>query len=188
MAILTISTDADDCYAGSDGSFNKTAEVIYIGNASAGDVPLRACIPIKNVTLPNAFLINSATLEVYAAASESTTTVKIIVGCEAADNPPSPTTKNDLFGRTMTTAKLTNNNVEAWTAGTKYTFDITTSVQEVLNRAGWASGNQMNVLIFDNAGTADKVRTIASYENVTYTTEPKLLIETLGGGFMMFSS
>ena len=168
MAILSINTTASDCGANSGGGYSDTATLIEIGSNTVGGQTCRAWFPFL-VALGNAQVITSATLKVRAAGNDSNTTCKVKVGCEAADNPSKPTTKTDLYNRVLSTAYTTNNNVAAWTAGNEYTFDITTAVQEILNRAGWVSGNTMAALFQDNGSTADASRSIAAYENVSYS-------------------
>ena len=180
MATLDISTTASDCGADSGGGYSDTATFIEIGSNTAGGQTCRAWIPFT-VTLWNSLVITSATLKVKAAGNGSNTTCKVKVGCEAADNPSKPTTKTDLYNRTLSTAYTTNNNVASWTAGTEYTFDITTAVQEILNRAGWASGNTMAVLIQDNGSSISAERQIAAYEHASYA-EAKLDIVYYNGG------
>jgi len=177
MATLTIYTDAGDAFAyTNNNAFYGTTNQLYIGNASSGDYPCRACIPIKNVTIAQGTQITSATLKGYARNNRSGGTINYYVGCEDADNPTTPTSGSSLNGRAITTAKLSISSGASWTAGALKTFDITTSVQEVLDRSGFASGNQINVLIHDNGSTINYIRDISSYESRATYTEPCLEI------------
>ena len=179
MATLDINTTSGDCRGDSGGGFSATGANIEIGSNTAGGQTCRAWFPFT-VTLWKSLIITSATFKVRAVGGANTT-CKIKVGCEAADNPSTPTTKTDLYNRTLSTAYLTNNSVPAWTGGNEYTFDITTSVQEILDRSGWSSGNTMAVLIHDNGSTADASRIIAAEEHATYA--PAILsIEYVAGG------
>jgi hypothetical protein len=180
MTTATVNTTSDDQYGVSDGGWSKTSTGIALGNINVSDATTRAWIPFV-VNIPNAVDITSAIFKVRAENNYSGTTVKIKIGCEAADNPSAPTNKTTLYARTMTTAYLTNNNVSAWTAGTEYSFDVTTAVQEVLDGAGWASGNTMAILIFDNGSSTDVSRVFASEENVSYA-QAILEIEYVYGG------
>lgn len=134
----------------------------------AGTATKNAWIPFANVTVPKNATVFSATFMVRASATGSSTTVKIKIGCEAADNPSDPTTIASAASRVLTTSYTINNNVAAWTAGVEYSFDITSAVQEVLKRSGWASGNKMAVLIMDNGSSDSASRSFSSYENPTY--------------------
>lgn len=179
MATVNISTGTGDCQGDSSGTFSSTGTTLAIGSTSADGRTTKAWMPFT-VNIGKGIYVASATLRVIAAVSRSATTVKIKVGCEAADSPSTPTTWADLNGRTLSTAFTTDNNVVAMTAGTEYTWSVTSAVQEILNRAGWASGNTMAILIQDNGSTADVVRTLAANENVSYT-EPILQIVTSAG-------
>jgi hypothetical protein len=79
-----------------------------------------------------------------------------------------------LNARTLTTA-YNNATLAAYTLGTEYTYDVTTAVQEVLDRAGFIAGNTLAILVHDNGSSANQLRNWASYENTTYT-EPILQI------------
>jgi hypothetical protein len=63
--------------------------------------------------------------------------------------------------------------------------DISTVVQEVVNRAGWVSDNAMVIIVEGNADSGGYIRA-KSYENST-TICPRLHIEyTAGGGTRKF--
>ena len=168
-----------DCYAtGGSDSFDDANAILGIGNASAGDWPMKAWVPFT-VDLPNATLIESAYLRFTSAASESGTVVNVKIGCEAADNPAIPTSYADLFGRTLSTAYTTDDNVAAWTAGSAYSWDISTAVQEILNRPGWATGQRLAVFIVDNNSDNNAGRQMASANGTVYAV-PTLEINYFG--------
>lgn len=183
---FTIYTTADDCFALSDGTFNDTSDYGFLGQQSAG-VTSKIWIPFI-VPAWKGLQIVSAHYKVVAQASSSANTVKVKVGCEAADNPSKPTTKNDLFARTLTTAYLTNNLVDAWTAGTEYSFDITTAVQEILDRAGWVASNTMAVMVWDNGSSSDVQRAQSMYEHATYAPPVLEITYDAGGQVIIWSS
>lgn len=78
------------------------------------------------------------------------------------------------MGRTTTTANYTYNPA-GYTAGDEYTYDVTNAVQEVINRAGWASGNTLAVIVDSPTPSGSNRRQVASYDNATYT-EPILVL------------
>ena len=168
MTTATFIAGSGDCWGSGQPSFSATSTNLGIGNVSASDYTAHAWIPFVNSSVPKGTVIIQATLYVVATTTESTTPVKLKIGCEAADNPSAPSSKIDLFGRTLTTAYTTDDNVAAWTAGTTYSWNITTAVQEILDRAGCAIGNTIAVFIKDNASTINKSRGIASSEHLTY--------------------
>ena len=177
----TFSATSGDVWGDTGGTIYPTNNDLVL------QVNARTWIPFTITNIFHGATIVGATLKLVAKDSQSGTAVKQKFGCEAADNPSAPANWTELASKTLTTAYLTDNNVAAWTDGTEYTFDITTAVQEIIDRAGWASGNTLAVLIVDNSTTGG-VRKIASYEHATYA-EPKLEIVYYNGGqFITWSS
>ena len=181
MTIQTLFTNADDCWSNDGGGgFYNTLDNITIGNNSVNDFPVTAWLPFI-VNLSKNQVIISATLKVVAVQAD-TSTIHVKFGCEAADNPPAPTTKEDLEARVQTAAYLSYDSNAAWVIGTEYTFDITSAVQEVLNRAGWTPQNTLAVLIKDNGTGADNVRAFAATENATYAEAIlEIVFSSIGG-------
>jgi hypothetical protein len=101
----------------------------------------------------------------------------LTITAEAADNPPTIGTANyDISGRPDTAASVTwSVPGTAWRAGSTYrTPDLTTIVQELVNRPGWAAGNAMFFKI--NAGTENGGRTAHSFDS-SLSMAPRLVIE-----------
>lgn len=101
--------------------------------------------------------ITSATFSMVASTSYTTANPIIyVVSCQAADSAGVLTsTSGDINATTRprTTADSGNWDVRSVTAGTRYSIDITSAVQEVLNRGGWASGNAIVVLVDTSTGS-----------------------------------
>ena len=161
---LTLNTSSKDG-GGTAAGISLTGASLYLGNAS----DQKGFLPFEGMDIPQGTVITSATLKLRAATSRSETTVKIKIGCEDVDNPDlTPSDWADLNGRVMTTGATLDNNMPAWTAGSEYTYDITTAVQEVLDRQNYAKDNPIVVLIFDNGSTAGSRRHLAMEENTSY--------------------
>jgi hypothetical protein len=169
---ITISCGSGDCWGAVSGLFETATTDLYVAGSTFSDDDVRTWMPFV-VTLPRYLTIVSATLRVVAAQS-STDVVNIKIGCEAADNPSAPSNQTDLFARTLSTATLSTT-PGSYTAGTEYSYTITSSVQEILNRSGWVYGNTMAVMIVDNGTTVTRRRQLAAVEHATYA-EPKLNI------------
>jgi len=166
----TYNATTDDCWGQYEpdppytGSFEDTVNVLYIAHG-AGYGIAKTWIPFT-VTLPAGIVITTATIKWYASQSRADS-IAVKIGCEDADNPSKPATWAALNGRVMTTAFLAAS-ISDYTAGNQYSYTITSAVQEVLSRAGWASGNTLAVLIHNN-GTSDDLRQqFAAYEHATY--------------------
>lgn len=166
---LTFSAGVDDDYGNSGIGMNPGTTQAWVGMIDTFGSAVRNWIPFT-VNLPRMTII-SATLA-WVASTNKSGTIAFDIGCEAADNPTVPLTGSNLMSRVQTTAK-TNVSPVSYVAGTTYSYDITTAVQEVLNRSGWAYGNTLAVLV---VGSVDAHgRLIATVENATYT-EPQLTI------------
>jgi len=193
MPITTLYTDAEDQYSRSNGSWSSTTTTLYFGEGGTDPTKeFRAWIPFANALIPRAATILKATLKVVGTATSSgVPACHARFGCENADNPVAPTTYSDLFARVFTSAVL-DLSLPAYETGVEYTYDLKASVQEVVNRPGFVSGNKIAILIgrYD-AGAG--YRGIAAVENTTY---PEAILEieySVSGGnsvaitpYMMF--
>lgn len=79
------------------------------------------------------------------------------IQCHDIDSAPAFTvTTNDITNRVLTTA-LVSWVVPDFVSGTLYdTPDLSTIVQEVVNRAGWVSGNALAFIFKRTAGTTNR--------------------------------
>ena len=106
-----------------------------------------------NVTIANGSTVSSATMTVYVV-NTSNDDPNLDIYCDDVDNSAAPSTaSNDISGRTKTTAKATWNATGVG-AGTVTTPDFATAVQEVVQRAGWSSGNALGVIFDGLAATS----------------------------------
>ena len=158
---LTLSAGSGDCWADTAGNFDSTDTNLFIGATDISDRSPRTWIPFT-VNLSKGTTVLSATLTLIASATSSSVTSTIRVGCEAADNPSTPTTKADLFARSMTAA-YGDVTLLQYINGSSYPYDVTSAVQEVLNRSGWVYGNTLAVMIWD-VDTTDKTHQVTSNE------------------------
>jgi len=115
-----------------------------------------------NVTIPNGATIVSAKVQFYCLTGSSGNNVNVKLHMENADNPAAPTSSSDLAGRSLTTG-VNWNTVGAWTNTNWYdSVDISSELQTVVDRVGWASGQAMIVHVRDNGSTANTTRNAAS--------------------------
>ena len=103
-----------------------------------------------NVNIPPGASVTSAYIEVTAIHSHSENT-DITIRCEDVDNAPIFTLSNgDLSNRTQTATSVTWNSIPSWTGGIVYqTPDLSSIIQEIVDRPGWSSGNSM-VIMFES--------------------------------------
>lgn len=172
MTALTYYGGSGDCWADEISFYTGGTELQVAGSNLLNNVNVWDWIPFANIGLPQGFLISSATIY-WTATRDRSDACETKIGCEDADNPSTPTSGGDISGRTLT-SNYTTASLEAYTTGNEYGYDVTDAVQEILNRAGWAYGNQLAILCDNKPGTGR--RYIAAYENGTYA-RPRLVIE-----------
>lgn len=108
----------------------------------------------QNITVPRGATITSAYIEFTTASTNLLGSGNLIIRGQASDNPATFTTaRSNISSRTRTTAVVNWNNVPSWiiNGAKNSTPSLKTVVQELVNRAGWNSGNSM-VFIIDGTG------------------------------------
>jgi len=133
----------------------------------------------NNVTVPNGAVIHSARVQFvcgFTAVSSGADACDVVITGEDADDAAAFTTgSTNVTGRTDTTATVTwelpaSSGDDAWTEGdaglNQRTPNLATIVQEIVDRAGWASGADL-VLLFahDNVGLGARVA--AAFDHAT---------------------
>lgn len=107
----------------------------------------------QNVTIPQASTINTATITVTLP-SLAFDDPDVTIWAQAIDDAAAFTTgSNDISGRTATSATVT------WTAtgigtGAKSSPSLVSIIQEIINRAGWVSGNDLALILKGNSTNA----------------------------------
>ncbi len=144
-----------------------------------------AGIRFSNVTIPNGATIVGAYIEMTCAFTSDGVPCNARIYGEDEDDPAPFSTYADFMGRTRTSHSVNWNNIPNWTEGNTYQSpDITSIIQEIVDRVGWASGQHMTIFIQDNGSPAIpdlyNRREFASYENGTYAI-PKLVIQYSSG-------
>lgn len=134
-------------------------------------------IRFTSVTVPQAAPISSAVLTVTKVGSVTGSPIIATYGV-AADNAAVWATGNKVKNVTKTTANATLS-----TGTTTIATTVTTIVQEIVNRAGWVSGNAMSFAVLDaNIPTAGKFK----FQSATNTTKPTLsVIYGAGAGLLL---
>lgn len=156
------SVDADDGFW-SSSNIDVSAYGIVVGNQSGYK---RFWIRFPNVTIPQGSTIDSVFIRLTAYDSQSSTTVNENIYFNNADNAVAPTTYGEGDALAVT-AVIAWNSIAAWTDGTQYDSpELKTILQTVVNRAGWSSGNALQVVGKDNSSTTDSHR---KFGGVTYS-------------------
>ena len=183
---LQVSSSAGDV---SIGNYDLTPVLTYqqldVGSVN-GNTASVAAMRFTNVTVAQGTAITSATLILTAKTSYNaggTNTIRAVAACHDTDNAGAfATSSGDLkpATRPRTTANSGNKDLTSVTAGTEYTFDVTTAVQEILDRAGWSSGNAIVVLVDNNGSASNEWQEFEAYDHST-TLAPKLQIVYTAG-------
>jgi len=137
----------------------------------------------RNITIPNGASISNAYIQFSVDEFASGTTNLVIYGQNANNPGQFQSADSDISNRTTTTANVNWNNVPAWLVehakGTdQRTPNISTIIQEIVDRGGWNSGNNLVILIKPGAGcnNTNCRRTAESY-NGSSGEAPELVIE-----------
>lgn len=119
-----------------------------------------------NVTIPKGAVINNAHVQ-FATDETGTNSTSVTIAGEAVDDATTFTsTAGNISGRTLTTASVSWSSIPAWNtlqeAGVNQrTPNIASIIQEIVNRPGWVSGNDINIIFHSgNGGT----RTAEAYD------------------------
>lgn len=118
-----------------------------------------------NVTIPAGSTINSAYINLNILAADDPDVD--IYGNDVDDAATFTTTSNDISGRALTTAKVnwTATNIGAYSR--KDSPDIKTIIQEIIDRAGWSSGNAIAILFDSLSGSYINYKAYDSGEGAT---------------------
>jgi hypothetical protein len=164
---IIIQCGSGDCWANKVNDFDATGNVVYVvDDPGETNSNVRAWFPFT-VPLRGNTVIEQAYITLTAAATSDTASGNVILGCEDADNPSTPSSGADLNGRTLTSNTVTlsvgGGGPAQWTSGNTLTWQIDNPVTEVLQRTGWIAGNTLAVII-DDGGIGDSTRQAHSYE------------------------
>ena len=160
---LQVNNTANDGYAEITfegfGTFS-----VYIGNFDGDHVD--GWLLFTNVTVPQGATIDEALLTYKSDGSVSGTVTSQIYAHDT-DDAASPTSISDWETKesNMTTANVSWS-MESWTSGTDYESpDIKSIIQEIVDRVGWASGNDILIMHLSTENSSDIYKTPYDYED-----------------------
>lgn len=167
MATFTKRIDATIRDVGYIGTFPDQNSALSLGNPGA--VVREIALRFTGVTIPQGATINSA--KITFRSTDTKSGLNIVMKIEGVDEDntaeftisPENTAKN----RTHTTANA-GWNISGQTSGTDIdTSNIGSIVQEIVDRAGWASGNAMGFWISDNGSSSGDYIDVHEYGTST---------------------
>ena len=177
--------DDDDAYWDAtppEANLVQVDSTILIGNMADTDRPVDAFVRFVNVTIPRNAKITSAFLRVTGRATGGDPTVNATISANPADNPSAPATVAAAAAIGNTSATVAWNAIAATTAGVSFDSpDIKSIIQEIINRAGWESGNALMIMVRDNGSTSgapEAVRWVNSFQEFNGAM-PALVVEYL---------
>lgn len=183
--MTSITNDAGRVYTGS--GLCATNETLLSPGSHGSNDEWWTGARFTSVTIPQGATINSASYIMTCGGTynASPNVVAFLVAAHAADNSGALTaTGGDLNNTTrpQTTAVSSTWTQTSLTLDTEYSIDITSVVQEIVNRAGWVSGNALTVLVcVATTTTVGEWQDYFSYDGST-TKAPELSVDYTAGG------
>lgn len=163
--------------SGDDGyinpNFNNSNNYMLFGEDSTVSQVHNTFLRFPSVNIPKGSRITAANIDFRTTTNTYIpTTCTIRIYGMAEDNHVAPTTA----------AEHTNDHSVHTTAYTDWVFtlidandsllatpDISSAVQEVIDRSGWASGNAVGIHVDENMGEIESTQGVASWDHVTYS-------------------
>ena len=151
--------DAEEAEGGSMYRNSSDLELVYDtwSNQNSQEVGMR----FLNVTIPQGTEVKNAYIRFTADETSSSNVTVTFFGEDVDDAVTFATNSGNISSRTKTSASV-DWTPDPWTSegATHDSPDLTTIAQEIINRSGWNSGND---LVFIVTGTSTNKRTADSY-------------------------
>lgn len=190
---LQIAAVLDDGRHRSDDTYSTA--LITFGNLVSGG--FEPHFRFVNVTVPKDATITAASIKFTAVISDAELVILSNIYAHNSDNSGQiidETSWHDIVDSNLTAAFVPWDNIPAWTleeSGPDTTSpDISSVIQEIVNRSGWASGNALHIIWLDDGTTFSAARRGYSFEtdpakaaelHIEYT-EPAPSLPTEPGG------
>jgi hypothetical protein len=200
-ANFSVTAGSDDGYA-KDSAFVNNLNHLNFGNFPGDDDDnpdnVRSFVRFTNVTIPQGKTINAAIIELKSISTHYWRDNGYILYGDDSDNATAPTNATEYDAKAKTTASNSGvfdraidqggitNYIRAYTQGQKVYFPCTQQLQEIVDRSGFSSSNNVQFLfnsqtLTTDNGVHDEQHKFASFENTTYE-EPILRVSYGDGG------
>lgn len=170
MTVVSVNTvaSADDAEEGSGGAMNLTNSDFDISTVNWAGMRFR------NLAIPANATITKATLT-FTARGGNSASANIRFYAQAIATAPAFTTSGyNVSSRTRTSASMLWDPVPSWSNNISYTSpDLSSVIQEVVNRSDWASGNHLAIVCTSSTAGGRRAH---SYDSVPGSS-PRLIIE-----------
>lgn len=145
-SVTAATDDGMKYYTGAAWAFSNNTVYHTVGYQSAAALKHGLGLRFQAVAVPHGATIDSAYIKVKSRANTAATTVNSYISAWDGDDASTFSNLADFDAKfaSQTTAVVAWDNIAAWTTDTDYDSpDISTVIQEVVDRGGWASGNDM---------------------------------------------
>jgi len=172
---IYINSSANDGEWFSNGDFDNYNTWANVGKTTSVR-RASAFLRFTNVNIPQGATILNAYLVLPARYSNSSTTVNLKIYGNDVDNAVAPTSYSEAEALVLTSG-VEWNNVGPWTQDSwYYSPSVVSIIQQIVNRAGWVSGNALMIIIKDNDSSGYAYRPIKTYD-YDGVNRPRLTIE-----------
>lgn len=180
----SVAATADDCTE-FVGSFFDDAESIFgllAAGRSVDPLDVHSGLRFNSVAIPQGSTINSATITLYNQfTQDDSLTLSVRWYAWAADDAGQFTSGGNLPSTVGKTTAFT-----AFTQGTATPANISHNVasvlQEIVNRGGWVSGNDVNFIAFENGSPDGCIDGFEGFDSAGGTPALLQVDYTAGGG------
>jgi len=157
-----IAAGADDVFAKTDGFFSAVVQPTCCDDG--GGILAEGGFRYDGVAIPVGATIFTARLHIIAKFNAAGGVAEAKFQCANEDDSAAFVSNADFYGRPLTAAQV-NWSMPDMVTGIGYdTPDLTTIIQEVVDRVGWAQGNAMNFFWLDNGSGAGIKRFAEHFE------------------------
>ena len=183
---IRVSDNQDDAEERkSDGYSYWSNQDLDFGHAGGGYPNMIIGTRFQSVAIPQGATITKAYITFDADATDSNALALTIQGEDSDDALQFETTNSNISSRTKTTASVSWNPAN-WVENTTYdTPDLTSIVQEIVDRDGWASGSSMAFIITNPGADPTNARRATAHDQ-TPAKAPLLHIEYAGAGAVRY--
>jgi hypothetical protein len=177
---LAVGASANDAKWGlfyGDADYANDSADLWVGNRINGArEDFSIALRFTNVTIPQGATIDAAYVTLRGENTDSTSGLIACIWAADADNQSMPADYDACEALTRTTATASWTDPAVTSGSNINTPSIATVIKEVVDRAGWASGNALVVCIENNQSSDGVYRSFHSYDsNSSYA--PVLHIE-----------
>lgn len=191
--VIASADDAEEANGGGTTDIVSSDLEVVDDGATTQQIGIR----FQSVAIPAGATIQAAYLRLVGDETQAAGTENVdIYGEDVDDSAAFAASVNNLTGRTKTTAKVDWDAVPASSPGViQSSPDIKTVIQEIVDRPGWVTGQDMSIILAP--GGSNATRTFLSYDgqnysgpmlHVEYTVAATLLIrDIIGDGIVPFA-